>query len=494
MEKIKLTIDGVSVLAEPDMTILQAAASVGIKIPTLCYLEKINCVGACRMCVVQADGRIVPACAFRVAEGMEVQTESEELTATRKFNLELICSRHRQDCHRCVRFPHCELHALCREYGLDDRINMFSRPEQLDESLPHLVRDHSKCILCRRCVSACQKVQEVFATGVVGRGAETRILTDPTECIHCGQCILACPTGALCVRSETKSAEIALSQRKKHVAVMLTGEAAMQVAEYFDDHSPPAACAERLSELLRRMGVKWVLREEKERIPGMKMQAAALLEKLNSPGPALLSAMCPAVRTLVEKQYPSFAGRFDTSENPYLLAAGQIKRRLAEENGLQEEDIYLISLSSCTARKADRDASCDAVLTSQEAYLMIEKACISSFSAWEVWHSIPVREDCPQDEEDSFPAMLTTLGADLKSVRRASEITEWNFEHEGKEFCIAQVSGMPGVKEVMEKMKDGSMPYAYVSMLACPGGCLNGGGKSRRGKNTLSEIRREGIR
>lgn len=491
---ITLKINDQNVEIPEGASILDAARSADIAIPTLCFLEGVNRAGGCRMCLVEIEGRrgLAPACSTKAEDGMVVYTNTLALEAYRRRNLELICSNHRQDCARCIRFPHCELHSLCRQYGIDDRENMFNRPEDISRDLVHLERDHSKCILCRRCVSTCRQVQGISAISVLGRGCSQKVAVvhgAESDCIHCGQCILACPTGALSVKNDTRRVGVALAQRKKHVIAVVSEKFPSQFGEYFGE---PACEEGKAAAVLRRLGFRAVFSSRQSAAEELTAQCREVLRRVQDGGDPLISSTCPSVRKFCTVNQPELKNYLADAGDQMTAAATFYKKAYGELHGLKPEDVYVVTVSTCTADKyvrmnlADEGAS-DAVLSTQEIYLMFERACVSSFSAQQVWDRLPPEAfdrcgegDCPAEVQSK--AVMAALGAECISVEKGT-VTEMTYEYKGRRFQTVYADGMKAVQRLLQQVKDGSSEYAFLELLACPGGCANGGGRSRRGCN-----------
>lgn len=501
-KQLAVTINGIHYEVTPGCSVLEAVRSTGTEIPTLCYLEQINCIGACRMCTVSINGRLAAACTTKVNDGMEIVTASPKLEALRKRILQLICSDHRQDCSRCGRFPYCELHTLCRRYGIDDRVNQFSRAEELQDCGPHLIRDNSKCVLCRRCISTCRAVQGISAIGVVGRGRETRIqnlyslVKGKSPCVNCGMCIAACPTGALMEKNDTREVGIALAQKKKPTIAVLTPEGALQLSRYFG--TSPASAEGKTIAVLHRLGFqavydsRWTLRSVAQR------HAQLLSQRLEQGGTALLSATCPSVEKLLRRQYPELAAQLIDCGNPLNVSASLCGADFARRCDLSPDAVNVVTISSCTAEKEvrtrpSRKETTIAALTAHELFRMFERACVSSYSAIKVWDQLP-REafDCGSDEPVpavgnciTLPA-LSALGIKAELVLQQQEdsfgsLTEWRFVWQGEEHRAVQVSGLKRLKNLLAD-PDALSRYAYIEAMACPGGCNYGAGGYRKGQ------------
>ncbi len=443
MEYMNVKINGQAVRAESEMTILDAAEAAGISIPRLCYLKDLTPGSACRMCLVEVKGMagMVTACTTAVREGMEVETETERLRRERKINLELICSNHRMDCTYCSRFPYCELQDLCRKYGIDDRLYRFARTEEIDDSAKHLVRDNSKCIVCGRCVAACEK-QGVNAIGVSGRGIQTKITPgacgmelDMTDCIGCGQCINACPTAALQDKDNTREIYRALTQRKKKTVAVVEPEVLKQLGECLLDKGVSDTSGKTVG-ILKKIGFERVFSTEDFRTTGEE----------------LIQTYCPAVIHMCERKFPDLAVNFSY---PMQKAAKTGMKKYY--SSYRREDIFVAGITTCTAIKKEVLPEVNAVITVRELASMVYRFCISHFTALEVWK---------ETKEEFCDALREGISVKAETpINRTKHIS---------------VTGYQNVEKILKAVSQERQNKESVRLFACPGGCENGGGRPRR--------------
>ncbi len=414
--------------AEPGTTILAAARANGVHIPTLCFLKDTFADSLCRVCVVEVVGsnKLMPACSTPVREGMEIYTDSEIVRESRKMTLDFICRHHRMDCDYCSRASNCELHALLRELGMDDRIysSVYHKKEK-DSSSPAIIRDYSKCVLCRRCEQVCAK-QEVFAIGALNRAAATRIGSavpmPESGCIDCGQCLAACPTGALSIKNENKALRIALNQ-KKHVLFALS--------------ETDFETAGKLVSILHNMGIEKVFSAD-----CFKAVAAKEIAQLVKDGKTGISPLCPAAAKVSNK---AALGR-----HPEAVFDAWCKETYAAETGLNAEEIFTVWVTPCTALKASH--KCDLAMTEIELGEAIRRVCVSRYTMHQVWKNAEVTKFDASLSLDGYSG--DKLGCMIKGA---------------KVICA---EGVPAIRALSE--------YDFGDFFACPGGCQSGGGRYRK--------------
>ena len=360
METVHIKINNVPYEVAAGSTILEAAHSVGIEIPTLCYLKEINEIGACRICVVEVKGArsLVTACVYPVNEGMEIVTNSEKVQASRKTNLELLLSTHDQNCLSCVRSTDCELQKLCRDYGVNGMRFIGSRERYaIDDSAPHMVRDDNKCILCRRCVAACKANQAVGVIGANERGFSTHIgcafeapLGD-SPCVSCGQCITVCPTGALTEKDDTAKVWTALRDPSKHVVVQPAPSVRATLGECFG--MPIGTNVEgKMVAALRRLGFDGVFDTDTAADFTIMEEATEFVQRVKNGGTLPLITSCsPGWVKFCETYYPDMIPNLSSCKSPQQMFGALTKTYYAEKMGLDPHDIVCVSVMPCTAKK-----------------------------------------------------------------------------------------------------------------------------------------------
>lgn len=452
---MKIVIDGRQIEAVSGSTILQAAHANDIYIPTLCHLAGSAALGACRVCVVDVKGlpRPVAACATEIREGMEITTDSPLLRSDRRTALELICSNHSMDCTDCPRGYSCRLRELCKEYGVNDRsFGAGRREKKYDRSTAWLVRDNSRCILCRRCETVCRDFIGISAIAAGKRAGNTEIgFTLPLNesgCVGCGLCASVCPTGALIERDDSKRAWKAIFDKSTYTAAIVSPNAYRSVASFFGNKG--GNVKGKLNTMLRNIGFDAVYGTET--IKAVQWTEEIMDKALRHP---LLAGDCPAWRRYAEAALPDceFISLPDRAE----ILARKLKAGGAERN------MFIVSIDNCIAKKDISDADgVDLNLTTRELYGMIRRACVSGFTADAVWRSIEVAT-ADISREAEAPALLP-------------KISETNIEYKGTALKIAEISGLADAKAAAESGR-----YDILKVKACVGGCINGGGGSSVG-------------
>ncbi len=509
MEMINCKVNGIAVSVPKGSTILEAARVAGVEIPTLCYMKKINEIGACRICVVEATGArgLVTACVYPVAEGMEIKTNTEKVQKARKTTLELMLSTHDKKCLSCVRSTNCELQKLCREYGVEESSFEGYKPVyELDESTPHLVRDNNKCILCRRCVAVCRE-QFVSVIGANDRGIDTsigsafKVKLNDTPCISCGQCVAVCPVGALTEKDDTDKVWAALSDPTKHVVVQTAPSIRATLGECFG--MPIGTNVEgKMVAALRRLGFDKVFDTDFAADLTIVEEANELVQRINNGGTLPMITSCsPGWVKFCEFYYPDLIKHLSSCKSPQQMAGAVIKTYYANKMGIDPKDIVSVSVMPCTAKKfeigrEDQSAAgvpdVDVALTTRELARMIERAGLK-FTA------LPDEEfDSPLGDDTGaavifgatggvMEAALRTandwltgkdnLDVDFHAVRGTESIKEATVNINGTDIKVAVASGAGAAQKVMEKIKNGEADWTFVEIMGCPGGCVNGGGQ-----------------
>lgn len=511
MENVNLKINGISVSAPKDATILEAARLAGINIPTLCYLKDVNQIGACRMCLVEVKGArsFAAACVQPVGEGMEVFTNTPALRRSRKNTLELILSTHDKKCLSCSRSGDCELQRLSREYGVDDSKYTGEKPHyELDASAAHMIRDNNKCILCRRCVGACA-AQGIGVIGPNRRGFASYIgsafemdLAD-TSCVSCGQCIVACPTGALYEKDDTEKVFAALGDPEKFVVVQTAPAVRAALGESFG--MPIGTNVEgKMVAALRRLGFDKVFDTNFSADLTIMEEANEFIERVQNGGKLPLITSCsPGWVKFCEHYYEDFIDNLSSCKSPQQMFGAIAKTYYAEKIGVAPKNMYVVSVMPCTAKKFEhgRDDQAaagvddvDAVLTTRELASMIKRAGLMFESLPDEAYDQPLGIGSGAGvifgatggvmEAALRTAVETLTGETLSGdalnftdVRGTKGIKEASYKVGDLEVKVAVASGLKNARQLLDDIRAGKADYHFVEVMACPGGCVNGGGQ-----------------
>ncbi len=539
MDMINIKINDKDYSVPASYTILDAAREAGIKIPTLCYLKDINQIGACRMCLVEIKGAraLQAACVYPVSEGLEIYTNSPRVREARRDTLELILSNHEKKCLTCIRNKNCELQTLAEELGVDGlRFEGENIPYELDNTSTSLVRDNNKCILCRRCVSACSK-QAISVITCAERGFATHITPTYEKaikdvgCIFCGQCIVSCPVGALYERNDIPKVQAAIDNAEKHVVVQTAPAVRAALGEEFGLPIGTPVTGKMVA-ALRRLGFDKVFDTDTGADLTIMEEGTEFIQRFtkgeNLP---LITSCSPGWVKFCEHYYPEFIGNLSSCKSPMEMFGAILKSYYADKNGINKDNIYSVAIMPCTSKKYEasrpehsssgsQDIDCS--LTTRELARMIKQAGID-------FASLPDEQfDNPFGEATGAGVIFGTTGGvmeaairtvyevlekkplenlNVEPVRGLEGIKEATLSIAGKDVKVAVVHGTANARIILDKIKAGEH-YDFVEIMACPGGCINGGGqpvvdaatravvnvKAERAKALYSEDEKSAIR
>ena len=513
METINLKINGIEVTAPKGSTILEAARLAHIEIPTLCFLKEINEIGACRVCIVELkNGKLVTSCVYPAEEGMEVFTNTPRVMDSRKKTVQLLLSNHNRSCLSCVRSGHCELQELAHDLGVEDEgyYDGEVSATEIDDSAAHMIRDNSKCILCRRCVAVCENVQGIGVIGANNRGFATEIGSafgmglGETSCVSCGQCIAVCPTGALQEKDCTEEVFAAIADPKKHVIVQTAPAVRAALGEEFG--LPIGTNVEgRMAAALRRLGFDKVFDTDFSADLTIMEEAHEFIDRVQNGGVLPLITSCsPGWVKYCEHYFPDMTENLSSCKSPQQMFGAIVKSYYAEKMGIDPKDIVSVSVMPCTAKKFEigrdnEDANgvpdVDISITTRELAHMIKKARIRFLELPDEKFDEPLGLGSGAGvifgatggvmEAALRTAVETLTGEELPkldftAVRGTKGIKEASYNVAGMEVKVAVASGLGNARELLNKVKSGEANYHFIEIMGCPGGCVNGGGQPQQ--------------
>ena len=526
MALMAVTIDNVTVEIEEGATILDASKAAGITIPTLCAMPEIHHTpGACRVCIVDVEGlqAFAASCVYPARDGMVVRTNSEAVRRARRFNVELILANHPQECTTCVRTGNCELQQVAEMVGLKEiRFPQTRFPEtgMIDKSSPSIVRDTRKCINCRRCVTVCEATQTVSVLTPAWRGDDVRIIPaldlplGETNCVNCGQCVVVCPVGALYEKDDVDRVWEALQDPSKHVVVQEAPAVRSALGEEFGMPLGPLVTGKMLT-ALKRLGFQKVFDTNFTADLTIIEEGSELLKRVKEGGSLPMITSCsPGWIKFCEHFYPDMLDHLSTCKSPQQMLGPLVKTFYAEQNGLDPKDIVVVSIMPCTAKKyecrrPEMNASgyqdVDIVLTTRELARMIKQAGIDFVNLPDGGYDDPLGEYTGAGT--IFGATGGVMEAALRSVYflvTGEELGDLDITPvrglegikdatvtvgELGEVKVAVAHGLGNARKLMDQIRAGESEYAFIEVMACPGGCVSGGGQPQPASDEKRKLR-----
>ncbi|MCL2045974.1 MAG: [FeFe] hydrogenase, group A [Oscillospiraceae bacterium] len=502
-----IIVDNLAIEAEDDENLLELIRRAGIDLPTFCYHSEISVYGACRMCMVEVEGRgIVPACSTRPEPGMVIKTHTSQIRDLRKMIIELMLANHDPKCTTCPESGTCRLQSIATQLGVRDvRFNQVSSHLPIDNTSEAIVRDPSKCILCGDCVRVCGEIQSVGALDFTGRGADAQVVTyfnkgmGDVECVNCGQCVKVCPVGALTAKYHISQVWDAVYDESKTVVVQIAPAVRVALGDYFGE-KPGALTTGKIITSLRRMGFDRIYDTCFAADFTVVEEGREFLSRYSKgENLPLFTSCCPAWVKFAEQYYPDLLDNLSTCRSPMMMFGSLCKDQLSQELGVAREDIVMVSIMPCTAKKfeasrpelsKDGNPDVDFVLTTKELAIMMQengieydKMELGSFDMpYGFYTGAAVIFGASGGVSEAvlrFAAEELNKGSsqEFHEVRSSSGVKVATIQIGEVELKLAVVSGLANARALIDRIRNGEEHFDLVEVMACPGGCVNGGGQ-----------------
>ncbi|MGL4943882.1 MAG: [FeFe] hydrogenase, group A [Thermoguttaceae bacterium] len=520
-----LTINGREVEFTDERNLLEVIRKAGIEIPTFCYHSELSIYGACRLCLVHVEGRgIMASCSTAPEAGMIILTENAEIRQTRKVSVELLLANHDRECPTCVRSSNCTLQTLSRQLGVEKvRFKTTDRREPIDDTSPSIQRDPNKCVLCGDCVRVCSEIQGIGAIDFAHRGSGARVMPafdaglGAVECVNCGQCAAVCPTGAIVAKTTSDAVWDALYDKTKHVVVQIAPAVRVAVGEAFGA-APGENYAGKLVAALKLMGFKHVFDTSFAADMTIFEEGTEFVQRFTSSGVLpMFTSCCPAWVKYVEVYYPELLPNLSSCRSPQAMFGATMKKILPDQYKCKREDIVVVSIMPCTAKKFEaqlpklsenENPDTDIVITTMEIQRMISSLGIK------LDELEPAAFDLPMGFATGAGVIFGTSGGvmeaalrfaaekldtqpltsvEFKAVRGMSAFKEATLSLGGHEIRVAVVHGLAEAKKLIADIKAGKSPYHFIEVMACPGGCISGGGQPIGVTDAIRRKRQQGL-
>lgn len=505
-----LTVNGVPVEVQGERNLLEVIRKTGIELPTFCYHSDLSVYGACRLCLVEVEKRgIMAACSTPPENGMVIHTDTMQLRDIRKINIELLLANHNRECPSCVRSANCTLQTLARRLGVDTiRYKQLKELEPVDKSSPSLERDPNKCVLCGDCVRVCQEVQGIGAIGFAFRGSKARVIPafdkglNEVECVNCGQCAAVCPTGAIIPRQNREDVWNAIHDPNKVVVAQIAPAVRFALAEFFNQEAGQNA-AGKLVAALRKMGFDYIYDTTFAADMTIWEEAEEFLRRVKAGGPfPMFTSCCPGWVKYAEINFPTLGKNLSSCRSPQQMFGATMKEAMPQMIGKDRKDIVVVSIMPCTAKKyeaqldkfkVDGNPDVDFVLTTTEIGRMIDSFGIKFNELEPDAFDMPfgfgtgagvifgssggVMEAALRYAVGKITGNIPMHGLEFKEVRGSQRFKETTVKAGDAELKIAVVNTLGAARELAQDAADGKSPYHFIEVMACPGGCVCGGGQ-----------------